>query len=98
METIYNYEPRYDRRKSFYGKAQEIERANGDKILLSYWTPILKITADDKLYYTSYYDYSVTTLRHAKDFILNYKRNFLNSERYTNAQFIQINGELAENL
>ena len=96
MENIYNYEPRFDRRKSFYGKAQEIERENGDRILLSYWTPILKITADDKLYYTSDYKYSMTTLRHAKDFILNYKKNYLNSDRYTNAQFIEINGSFTE--
>lgn len=98
METIYNYEPRYDKRASFYGKAQEIDRANGDKILLSYGTPILKITSDDKMYYTSDYKYSQTTLRHAKDFVLNYKANYLNADRYTNAQFIEINGQLVESL
>jgi hypothetical protein len=36
MEILHNYEPRFDGRKSFYGKAQELERENGDKILFSY--------------------------------------------------------------
>ena len=92
MAPIYDYEPRFDSRKSFYGKAQEMERENGDKILFSYWTPILKITADDKLYLTSYYNYSDTTLRHAVDFVKNYKKDYHNLG-HNRADFLRLNAE-----
>ena len=90
MENLYNYEPRFDSRKSFYWKAQEIERENGDKILLSYGTPILKITAKDELFLTSYYNYSLTTLRHALDFVKNYKKDYTNGGKSI-ADFLRLN-------
>lgn len=97
MEKLTNYEPHTDSRKSFYGKAQEMIRENGDRLLFSYGTPILKITADDKLYLTKYYKYSLTTLRHAVDFVKHYKKSFLNAKSYTMAEFLEINGNIVEN-
>jgi hypothetical protein len=64
---VYKYElkPRYDSRKSFYRKA-EIREENGKKILRSYQTDVAyiengKATVKDT--------YSMTTLRHIKDFL-----------------------------
>lgn len=90
METLHNYEPRFDGRKSFYGKAQELERENGDKILFSYWRPILKIDKNDQLFLTWYYNRSQTTRRHALDFVLNYKKNYKRGGHNT-ADFLKLN-------
>ena len=90
MDRFTNYEPHTDARKSFYGKAQEVTRENGDRRLLSYGTPILKITADDELYLTSKYDYSKTTLRHACDFVEHYKKDLKQIGKNT-AEFLRLN-------
>ena len=97
MANFTNYEPHTDARKSFYGKAQELEKENGERWLFSYWTPILKITADDRLLYTKWATYSRTTARHVMDFIKHYKKFYLD-KNYKTADFLKINGELVENL
>lgn len=61
----YNLIPRYDGRKSFYGKAMVIER--GDEIILvSYDTEVAYIK-DSQPYVRD--AYSHTTLRHIKEFL-----------------------------
>jgi len=53
--------------KSFGGKAIVEEYENGDKVLLSYLTPVLKKTKEGKL--IKLWDgYSATTGRHVKAF------------------------------
>ncbi len=60
--------PRYDSRLSFYNKA--VVREEGEnKTLLSYNTPVCKIEGD-KVLLLEKWDYSSTTLRHVKDFLL----------------------------
>jgi hypothetical protein len=63
--TTYNLEPRFDSRKSFYGKAVVIEE-NGARKLRSYNTIVAKIEAGEAEIYGTY---SPTTLRHIKDFL-----------------------------
>lgn len=98
MEKLHNFEPMFDRRKSFYGKAQELETENGDKILYSYWTPVLKITADDHLFYTKEATYSITTSRHSREFARRYLKTCIDDYNNTTAQFLEINGRLVEKL
>jgi hypothetical protein len=59
-------QPRYDSRKSFYGKA-DVREENGRKILKSYATDVAEIR-NGKAYV--YETYSPTTLRHIKEFLL----------------------------
>ena len=63
--TTYNLEPRYDSRKSFYGKAVVIEEA-GVKQLRSYNTIVAEIRDGQAEIFGTY---SPTTLRHIKDFL-----------------------------
>ena len=62
-----NYElcPRFDSRKSFYGKAR-ISNENGEIVLISYTTRVAKIV-DGKAYVFGLY--SQTTTRHIKEFL-----------------------------
>ena len=53
--------------KSFGGKAIVEEYENGDKVLLSYLTPVLKKTKDGKLI-RLWDGYSATTGRHVEAF------------------------------
>ena len=53
--------------KSFGGKAIVEEYENGDKVLLSYLTPVLKQTKDGKLI-RLWDGYSATTGKHVKAF------------------------------
>jgi hypothetical protein len=53
--------------KSFGGKAIVEEYENGDQVLLSYLTPVLKRTKDGKLI-KLWEGYSATTGRHVKAF------------------------------
>ena len=57
-----------DGRKSFYGKAIVDVRENGDKVLYSYGTPIVRLTAKGKLE-KIWYGYSATTMRHINSFL-----------------------------
>lgn len=64
---IFNLIPgKYDGRKSFYGKAQVIER-NGVKYLKSYNTIVCKISRNGK-FYRFWNGYSQTTMRHIDSF------------------------------
>jgi hypothetical protein len=57
--------PRYDSRKSFYGKARVYEE-NGNKVLISYTTKVAEIKDNKPIVYGTY---SSTTLRHIKEFL-----------------------------
>jgi len=58
-------EPRYDSRKSFYGKAK-VKLVNGKKVLQSYQTDVAEIV-NGKPYVKGLY--SATTTRHIKEFL-----------------------------
>ena len=64
---VYGLEPRYDARKSFYGKAQVDTGDKGDKNkLYSYDTLVAEIKDGKPVVYGTY---SQTTLRHIKDWL-----------------------------
>lgn len=63
--------------KSFGGKAIVEEYENGDRILLSYLTPVLKQTKDGKLI-RLWEGYSATTGKHVKAFAGISGRDFKN--------------------
>lgn len=64
---IYGLEPRYDARRSFYGKAQVDTGDKGDKNkLYSYGTLVAEIKDGKPVVYGTY---SQTTLRHIKDWL-----------------------------
>lgn len=64
---VYGLEPRYDSRKSFYGKAQVDTGDKGDKNkLYSYGTLVAEIKDGKPVVYGTY---SATTLRHIKDWL-----------------------------
>ena len=66
-KPVYELEPRYDARKSFYGKAQVDTGDNGDKNkLYSYDTLVAEIKDGKPVVYGTY---SQTTLRHIKDWL-----------------------------
>ena len=58
-------EPRYDNRKSFYGKAKVVTEGNTQK-LMSYGTLVAEIKDGKPIVYDTY---SPTTLRHVKEFL-----------------------------
>lgn len=63
----YELFPRYDSRKSFYGKAHIVEYPNGRKVLISYSTKVAEITAAGTP--IIYGKWSQTTTRHQKEFL-----------------------------
>lgn len=64
---VYSLEPRYDARKSFYGKAQVDTGDKGDKNkLYSYGTLVAEMKDGKPVVYDTY---SATTLRHIKDWL-----------------------------
>lgn len=65
IKNFYELYPRYDTRKSFYGKAQVIELEDGTLQLKSYDT-IVSECKDGKV--THFGKYSQTTTRHQKEF------------------------------
>ena len=65
--------------KSFGGKAIVKEYENGDKILFSYLTPILKQTKEGKLI-RLWEGYSATTGRHVESFAGITSKHFKNME------------------
>lgn len=65
--TTYELEPKYDNAKSFYGKATVTELDALNSILLrSYNTKVAKIKDNKAIVYGTY---SMTTLRHIKEFL-----------------------------
>jgi len=63
---IFELFPKYDRRKSFYGKARIVEHENGDKDLISYTTTVASIK-NNILYVYGWF--SNTTARHINEFL-----------------------------
>ena len=65
-------DPKFDHRKSFYGKARVLEKDDGTKVLYSYGTPVVRIRNGEATLLTKGYlgwSSSPTTLRHVKDFL-----------------------------
>ena len=68
MKTYELSPGKFDRVKSFYGKARIIEKDSGERILQSYNTEVCKITPGDE--FVRLWDgYSLTTMRHINAFI-----------------------------
>ena len=65
--NIYELTPRYDSRKSFYGKAHIIEYPNGTKRLLSYDTLVCEINPQG-IFKMLWDGKTQTTSRHIKEF------------------------------
>lgn len=63
----YELFPRYDSRKSFYGKAHEFWYEDGSVALQSYSTIVAEITKEGKAIVHGWY--SQTTTRHIKEFL-----------------------------
>lgn len=66
--TIYELSARYDRRKSFYGKAKVIE-SHGCKILKSYDTDVCGIDENGN-FHRYWSGESATTMRHVNEFLM----------------------------
>ena len=66
--------PRYDSRKSFYGKAKVKSLVNGVKLLLSYNAVVACILPDGK--FLSNGIYSATTSRHEKEFAKQFSADY----------------------
>lgn len=66
LPVFYELPPVADSRKSFYGKARVVEW-NGEKILVSYETPVCKIDAAGR-FVRLWNGYSATTMRHVNSF------------------------------
>lgn len=68
MKTYELSPGKFDRVKSFYGKARIIEKDSGEIILQSYDTEVCKITPGGE--FVRLWDgYSLTTMRHINAFI-----------------------------
>lgn len=66
----YGMQTQFDKRKSFYNKADvDVDDKTGEKTLYSYNTPVAKITKDKKVTLLPKWDLSATTLRHVKEFL-----------------------------
>lgn len=66
----YGMQTQFDKRKSFYNKADvDVDDETGEKTLYSYNTPVAKITKDKKVTLLPKWDLSATTLRHVKEFL-----------------------------
>lgn len=77
MEFLYELQPQYDRRKSFYGKAKVYKDDKGHILLMSYSTIVAEITdgiatEDGKPTVKVIGYYSPTTARHINDFLYQY--------------------------
>lgn len=74
MKYLYDLEPKYDSRKSFYGKAKVYSDNAGRLLLMSYSTIVAEITdeiatEDGKPSVKVNGYYSPTTARHINDFL-----------------------------
>lgn len=66
MSNVYNLEPHFDSRNSFYGKAVVVVADDGTKTLYSYGTPVVKKRCN-RVTLGDMFDCSMTTLRHVKE-------------------------------
>ena len=74
MKYLYDLEPKYDSRKSFYGKAKVYSDDAGHLLLMSYSTIVAEITdgiatEDGRPSVKVNGYYSQTTARHINDFL-----------------------------
>ena len=74
MTYLYDLEPRYDSRKSFYGKAKVYKDDKGHLLLMSYSTIVAEITdgiatEDGRSIVKVNGWYSATTARHINEFL-----------------------------
>ena len=67
MLKEYALEAKYDRCKSFYGRAK-VQEENGEKRLISYQTKVCSIDSDGN-FHRHWGNYSVTTMRHVNEFV-----------------------------
>lgn len=74
MEFLYELEPQYDSRKSFYGKAKVYRNDRGGLLLMSYSTIVAEITdgiatedGEPSVKVNGWY--SATTARHINEFL-----------------------------
>lgn len=68
MKTYELSPGKFDRVRSFYGKARIIEKDSGERILQSYNTEVCKITPGGE--FVRLWDgYSLTTMRHVNSFL-----------------------------
>jgi len=72
MVHFYELTARYDARQSFYGKAHVIDHGNGKLELQSYNTIVAEID-NGRLIYDKLGEYSMTTNRHIREFIKQFK-------------------------
>lgn len=89
--TKYNLYPRYDARKSFYGKAVVYLRENGDIELESYSTIVACIKDATTPTSTAevYGWYSSTTGRHIKEFLKQHGFKVVNKEQILKDYFVE---------
>ena len=73
---LFELTPKFDSRKSFYGKAK-ISFEGDRRLLLSYGTPVAFIEPDRSPVMLDGWDSTQTTLRHVKEFL---KQNDLKAE------------------
>lgn len=73
---LFELTPKFDSRKSFYGKAK-ISFEGDHRLLLSYGTPVAFIEPDRPPVMLGGWDSTQTTLRHVKEFL---KQNDLKAE------------------
>ena len=81
QQNLYELQPRFDTRQSFYRKAYVEEISEKEKILYSYCVPVAMVEDGKLLINDNEWRYSNTTLRHIKEFarqelglILTYKQ------------------------
>ena len=67
--TVKNLEARYDRCKSFYGKAK-VRRMGDTETLISYSTNVMRLDGDGNLTRAASQPQSMTTARHMREFAL----------------------------
>lgn len=80
MTYTYEMIPRFDSRKSFYGKAHITSYPNGRQVLTSYTTEVAEITANEQP--IVYGIWSNTTTRHQKEFLRQNGFNADNLRKY----------------
>lgn len=76
--------PQYDRANSFYGKAHVETMQDGSKILVSYCTKVCKIDVSGNVSFP-WGGYSVTTMRHINEFLLQNGKKSLGKAEYMKA-------------
>lgn len=86
--NMYELTPRFDARKSFYGKAHVFKDQDGAKVLQSYNTNVAKIYTSKEhagiMIAEVYGGYSQTTLRHIKEFLLQHGFKAVNKKQILN--------------